>query len=214
MNTKRICCILLIVLSIGAIFADEAECTLIEHAVDRFYDEMRTRVPSGDAVSIAKASGKSQERFSHILAERITRDGVYRLIDRENLPTLFKENLSQQDRAFDNESAPKMGVFTPAKWMILGSVDSKTSMRMLKRFYSVEVNLSIDRIETGEVAHTVHFSLYQVQRPPFWFFLVNLGVTLLLLMILNRATKGYYAGWLSMGFLLENVLFIVWQFFL
>ncbi len=214
MNTIKVCLIFSILLSIGSVFAQDIEHSMLQRAAERVYSDMREKIPEGDAVSFDRAKGNTQVRFNRMLAEKITSDGVYRLIDRENLPKLFEENLSQQDRVFDNENAPEIGVFTPVKWMILGTVESSVSMRRLKRFHSLRVNVSVDHLETGEVLNTSQFSLFVTEQPPVWFFLVNLGVSLLTLIIVNRLTKGYYAGWLSLVFLIENVVLAIWQFFM
>lgn len=214
MRKMKVFSSILLLLTMAMLCAEDAGQTLMERAVGHFYAEMREKVPSGDAISIAQADGSAQQRFNRMLARRITDDGVYRLIERENLPTLFQENLSQQDRVFDNENAPQIGVFTPAEWLILGSVEQSSTSRWLKKRYQIKVNVSIDRLETGEVLHNSHFGLYFDEQPPVWLFLVNLGVTLLLLIVVNRLTHGYYAGWLAGAFLVENALVVIWQFFL
>ncbi len=214
MNLTKVCLILSMVFAVGFVCAEDIEQTILQSAAEKVYSDMREKIPEGDAVSLAKPEGNIHVRFNRLLAEKITSDGVYRLIDRENLAKLFEENLTQQDRVFDNENAPQLGVFTPAKWLILGTIDVSSRNRRLKKFWQAGIDVTIDRIETGEVLLHSRFSIFRKEQPPVWLFMVNLGLTLLALIFANRATKGYYAGWLALGFLLENTVFIIWQFVL
>ncbi len=187
---------------------------LIDQAVERAYSEMRQKIPMGEVLRFSPAENDIGRAFDARLAVRISAAQEFKLVDHLNLHKLFKENMEQQNRIYDNGKTPEIGVFIPAKWLIISEVMLRQNTRMFKKRYELSVKETIDKIETGEVYLKSSFLLSHTDEPPVWFFLINLGASFLALFIANRVTRGYYAGWLSAGFLLENLLVIAWQFFL
>lgn len=164
-----------------------------------------------EGIGILPFKGDLEGKFYRRMKKEFTRTR-FKVYEKEELDHLLNEQRIQQQDFYSKEGRLKIGQLTQWKGIIFGEINAYIENLLGKRKIYLEIELSFDNLETGQIVWSEHYTDYEKVKININYFIYGMLLLFISIFSINGITHGHYTTKVfGIGFF-AILAWIVWFF--
>jgi hypothetical protein len=211
---QKIYLILMFLILSLSINAESHQQKVLMKGSKEFYKRLAGKIPKKSTLIIEDLNSDVGDNFKSELTTLIINKKKYEISDQKNLVELMEQAYKAQDPAFVEQSAPKLGQFKPANYVVSGKAAITTKKRFFKERIFFHYDLQCSDIESGLIVLKDRFQVKKEIRPSFLKFYLILGAICSIIWVLHFLVDGTKSAIIYITSFAVFFLSVFWYYFL